>query len=67
MGHPKPTEAGAPEGTVSGPFNTDEAYRMSRESDMSADLEGEPLPVIWAVEAHKEISRQDQSQYMGDE
>lgn len=49
MDHPKPTELGATEGTVLGPFHTHEANHMESGSNMSKDTEGEPLLVICTV------------------
>ena len=49
MDHPKPTERGATEGTVLGPFHTHEAHHMAHGSSMSRDPEGEPLLVVCSV------------------
>lgn len=49
MDHPKPVERGATEGTVLGPFHTDEALAMESGAAISHDEGGEPLLVVCSV------------------
>lgn len=49
MDHPKPTEKGATEGTVLGPFHTHEAHNLEQGANMSHDPQGEPLLVLCTV------------------
>lgn len=49
MDHPKPTELGATEGTVLGPFHTLEAEHKEAGAQISHDPDGEPLLVICTV------------------
>lgn len=54
MDHPKPTEKGATEGTVLGPFHTHEAKHMDHGAGISSDPDGEPLLVVCSVKDTKQ-------------